>query len=523
MKQVSILNDVLGPVMRGPSSSHTAAPFYIGAMARALGRTGLGDEPAAVTFTFDPGGSWAEVYREQGSDRGFAAGILGWTLTDPRFRQSLDAARQAGVEIRFHVAPLARADHPNTVDIRLTGRRGGTLHVVARSIGGGALVFTQVGGWAVELAGDTHEVLVELEAGEADEGEVARLLAPAEIEAQARDSRRLIRARRRAVLPGAALDAVRALPGVRHVWAAPPVYFAIQGDRLFDCAAQAVALAEERGWSLGRTALAYEAALLDLPESEVLAEMGRRFEVMRAAAERGLGDELPPMQLLAPSAGRIYRAEGEGRLAIGGLHTRAAARAMAVMHVNGGMGVVCAAPTAGSAGTLPGVAVTLFEELGLDEEEIALALLAAGAVGMVVGTRATFAAEVAGCQVEIGASGAMAAAAVVETAGGSARQACDAAAIAFQNTMGSVCDLVQGIVEVPCHTRNAVAASSAFVCADLILGGYHNPVPLDETIDAVYAVGQMLPRELKVTALGGLALAPSALAMERRAFDSSAQ
>ena len=109
----------------------------------------------------------------------------------------------------------------------------------------------------------------------------------------------------------------------------------------------------------------------------------------------------------------------------------------------------------------------------------------------------------------------MAAAAIVEAAGGTARQAVDAAAIAFQNTMGSVCDLVQGIVEIPCHTRNAVAASSAFVCADLIMGGYHNPIPLDETIDAVYAVGKMLPRELKVTALGGLAQTPSGLALPR--------
>ena len=79
---------------------------------------------------------------------------------------------------------------------------------------------------------------------------------------------------------------------------------------------------------------------------------------------------------------------------------------------------------------------------------------------------------VAGCQVEIGAAGAMAAAAVVDAAGGSVSEAADAAGIAFQNTMGSVCDLVQGIVEIPCHTRNAVAASSAFVCADLVMGGY---------------------------------------------------
>jgi L-serine dehydratase len=162
---------------------------------------------------------------------------------------------------------------------------------------------------------------------------------------------------------------------------------------------------------------------------------------------------------------------------------------------------------------IPAVLVTLMEEKGLDRQKAALALLAAGAVGVVVANRATFAAEVAGCQVEIGAAGAMAAAAVVDATGGSAAQAADAAAIAFQNTMGSVCDLVQGIVEIPCHTRNAVAASNAFVCADLVLGGYANPVPLDETVDAVYAVGKMLPDELRCTALGGLAATPSARAM----------
>jgi L-serine dehydratase len=187
-----------------------------------------------------------------------------------------------------------------------------------------------------------------------------------------------------------------------------------------------------------------------------------------------------------------------------------------VMHVNSGMGVVCAAPTGGSAGVLPGVLATLREDLGNSREKTILAAMAAGAIGVIVAERATFAAEVAGCQVEIGAAGAMAAASVVEIAFGKARQAADAAAISFQNTMGSVCDLVQGMVEIPCHTRNAVAASSAFVCADLILGGYCNPIPLDETIDAVLAVGKMLPCELRVTSLGGLAVTPSALNLRRR-------
>jgi L-serine dehydratase len=243
--------------------------------------------------------------------------------------------------------------------------------------------------------------------------------------------------------------------------------------------------------------------------------MWRRYEIMAQAVKQGLRGEIRGMQLLEPSAQKIYEREKRGELAIGGLHTKAAARALAAMHVNSSMGVVCAAPTGGAAGTIPGVITTLVEERSLEKIQTVKALFAAGAVGLLLATRGTFAAEVAGCQVEIGAAGAMSSAAVVEVAGGSVRQALDAAAISFQNTMGSPCDLVQGIVEIPCHTRNAVAASSAFVCADLILGGYSNPVPLDETIDAVMKVGRMLPRELRCTVLGGLATTPSALALKR--------
>jgi L-serine dehydratase len=514
MKPTSVFNDVLGPVMRGPSSSHTAASYHIGWLAREL----LGDKPAFISFTFDPGGSWAEVYRQQGSDLGFATGLMGWPLTDERFLRALELAATEGVQVDFAVEPLVEADHPNTVVIQMVGRSGKTLHAVGKSVGGGAVVFNQIEGWPVHLTGDAFEVLVALDADA--ESTACELLTRdgQTLETPSRQEQNgqiLLHARRHAPLDADALAQLEAFPGVHHIWTTPPMFFVPRGEPLFTSAAEMHTLAEERGCSLGQIALAYESALLRLPESEVLAEAVRRFEVMQAAAHHGLSENLQPMQLLRPSARQIYHAEAQGKVAIGGLHTRAAARAMAVMHVNGGMGVVCAAPTAGSAGTVPGVVVTLAEELGLDREQTALVLLAASAVGIIVSERATFAAEVAGCQVEIGASGAMAAAAVVEAAGGSARQACDAAAISFQNTMGSVCDLVQGIVEIPCHTRNAVAASSSFVCADLILGGYDNLIPLDETIDAVYSVGKMLPRELKVTALGGLALAPSALALPR--------
>jgi L-serine dehydratase len=460
MEFVSILNDVLGPVMRGPSSSHTAGSYHIARLVRSL----LGDEPAAAVFTFDPDGSYAATYRQQGVDLALAAGLLGWPLTDTRFARALALAPRQGLDIRFRVAQLAGADHPNTLRAKLLSKRGDRLVFTAKSVGGGMIVLTEIDGRPVFLDGKSA---VTLRTGSA-------------------------------------------------IRTAPPLFFVRKGEPLFLTGGEMVRMAGRRRASLGRIALAYESRLLGLPETEVLAEIGRRYGIMRDSVRAGLAGRGLGLKLLAPSAGKIFRAEGRKRLAAGGLHARAAARAMAALHVSNSGGVVCAAPTGGSAGVLPGVMVTLVEERRLSREEIALALLAAGAVGLLVARRATFAAEVAGCQVEIGVAGAMAAAAVVEASGGTAAQAADAAAVALQNTMGSVCDLVQGLCEIPCHTRNAAAASSAFVCADLVLGGYRNPIPLDETIDASYAAGRMLPAELRCTARGGLAVTPSALRLRRK-------
>jgi len=510
----SILNHALGPVIRGPSSSHTAGAYHIAALARDL----LGAPPVRASFTFDPAGAYAVCYHRQRADLAFAAGLLGWPITDDRFDRALDAAAEAGLAIAFHVAHLPAADHPNTVDLRLEAADGQTLEARARSIGGGAVEMVRLAGWPVRLTGEAHEVVVEADTAAADR--VAAILsadgsALAAPERQTRGGLALVHAHRTVPLPPDAAAQLGAEAGVRSVRLARPIFLPPRGAPLFANAAEMVDVCEERGLSLGEAALAYEAALLGLAPEAVLAKIGRRLAVMRAAVASGLSDAPPPMQLLDPSAGRVMEAEAAGRLT-GGLATRAAARALAAMHTASGGGVVCAAPTGGAAGVLPAVLATWQDERGLDERGAALALLAAGAVGVILANRATFAAEVAGCQVEIGAAGAMAAAACVQAAGGDARCAADAAAIALQNTMGSVCDLVQGIVEIPCHTRNAAAAAAAFVCADLVRGGYANPVPLDETIDAVFAVGRMLPSELRCTALGGLAQAPSAKAMQPR-------
>jgi L-serine dehydratase len=453
----SIFNDVLGPIMRGPSSSHTAGSYHIAVTARSL----LGEAPTRATFTFDPAGSYAETYWQQNADKAFVAGLLNWPLTDLRFGRALEEARRSGLAISFRLGKLLEADHPNMVRLALTGLSGKKLEVLAKSTGGGTFAVTEINGRQVAIDGKT-----------------------------------LVR--------------------VRGVGTAKPVYYEQKGRPLFSSAAEMIAYARRLRISLGQAARRYESCLLGMTEREAAAEMIRRYRTMENSIAAGLDPAKIRMKLLRPTAHKILDAERRGGLAMGGMTTRAAARAMAVLHSSNSGGIVCAAPTGGSAGVLPGVVVTLAKEKKLSNDRIVAALFAAGAVGLVFVQRATFAAEIAGCQVEIGAAGAMAAAAVVEAMGGRADQACNAAAISLQNSMGSVCDLVQGLCEIPCHTRNAAAAAGAFACADLVLGGYENPIPLDETVDASMASGRMLPAELRVTSRGGLAVAPSARALGRR-------
>jgi L-serine dehydratase len=513
MKSISIFNHVIGPVMRGPSSSHTAGAFHIASMARTI----LGGTPKRAVFAFDPGGSYVHTYAAQGADRAFAMALMNQTLTDDSFFSALTDAEQRGLDIRFETRSLARPGHPNSIEIELTSTDGTTLHLEARSIGGGEVELTRVADLPVLFNGAAFELAVLLPQQHLD---AAKQLLGADdallgqVQQQPHEGQVLVTARRKEPLSNESICQLEHLAADQRVYQSAPVYYVHTGQPLLASATEIVKMARERGWSLGQVALAYESALLNMAPADVMDEILRRYDIMEAAAQRGLEPDFTGTQLVAPTASNVFRAESEGRLTFQGPHARAAARSMAVMHVDSAMGVVCAAPTGGSAGVIPGAIVTLAEEKQLEREQIGLALLASGLIGVIVAQRATFAAEVCGCQVEIGAAGAMAGAAVVDALGGTAEQAAHAAAISFQNTMGLVCDLVQGMVEIPCTTRNAVAAANAFINADLVLGGYLNPIPLDETIDAVYAVGLAMPKELLCTSQGGLAVTPSALALQ---------
>ncbi|HEY3364035.1 MAG TPA: L-serine ammonia-lyase, iron-sulfur-dependent, subunit alpha [Symbiobacteriaceae bacterium] len=511
MPKLSILNDVLGPIMVGPSSSHTAGTTRLALMARQL----LGEEPASAVVSFDPGGSLALTYRGQGSDRGYTGGLLGLEPSNPDLGKAPELAKARGVAVRFVVSPLAGAEHPNTTRLELTGVSGRQVDVQGASTGGGMMQVDRVGHYPVLLAGDDFELLAAGEAGLW--ATVAPLLERVGVgvwshTVVAAGAGTLVNAKLHGPLPDGLQALVALLPGVRWAGTAAPVVPVAANPAaspLFPGATEMVAWAEANGKTFGEAALAYELNRSGWSVERADAHMARIWNVMKAAVQRGLTDELTmTASLFAPSAPKIRKAFAAGRL-LGGPVSLAVAYSTAVMEVSNAMGVVVAAPTAGSCGVVPGVLAAAAEQLGSTDEQMRKALWAAGGAGLIVARKATFAAEVAGCQAEVGVASAMAAAALVELAGGTARQAEEAASVAMQNSLGMICDPVAGLVQVPCFGKNAMGCGNAYTSADMILGGYRGLIPFDEVATAMLAVGKAMPRELRCTALGGCATTPT--------------
>ena len=146
--------DIIGPVMIGPSSSHTAGAVRIGRAARAL----LGTEPVRAEIGLH--GSFARTYKGHGTDKALIAGILGMTPDDARLRFSPQIARETGLEVTLSTGELPEG-HPNTAVLTLTGRRGGTIAVRGSSIGGGNIVIDAINGMPVRISGQHPSLIVQ--------------------------------------------------------------------------------------------------------------------------------------------------------------------------------------------------------------------------------------------------------------------------------------------------------------------------------------------------------------------------
>ena len=254
-----------------------------------------------------------------------------------------------------------------------------------------------------------------------------------------------------------------------------------------------------------------EQALGEVAPERVERRMARVLAIMKDSAAAPLARPVPSMGGLIGGEAKKLR-DYAGPSVCGDVLHRAVTYALAVAEVNASMGLIVAAPTAGSAGVVPGVLLALGECRGLSDKQLLDGLFNAGAVGYLAMRNATVAGAVGGCQAEVGVAAAMAASATVELMGGTPEQCLDAASTVLMNLLGLVCDPVGGLVEYPCQNRNAAGVANALIAAELALSGVKQLIPFDEMLEIMYAVGRRLPIELRETALGGCAAAPSACA-----------
>ena len=500
MTVVSIFNDVIGPIMRGPSSSHCAAALRIGRLARDL----MDGEIAEVLVEFDRAGSLPTTHESQGSDMGLFGGLLGWEADDERLPESAAALAGAGIRVRIETVDVGDP-HPNTYRLTLRNERE-THTLVAISTGGGMIEVLEIDGVPMHMDGGYHETLIRLPRD-----------TPASFEAD---------------------EVLRHDAGNAELWQIKHASFVDTGDlptlsvkRLapvlpvpsrkdlrvpFTSCGELLAADADNTTPLWQLAVDYERARGHFTEAEVLEKMTRIVRLLRQSVASGIAGTSYEDRVLHHQSGRFAERMKQGRLLDGGALNRIILNVTALMEVKSSMGVIVAAPTAGACAALPGAVIAMAEAMDLDETEMARAMLAAGLIGVFIATRWTFAAEVGGCQAEGGAAASMAAAALVTLARGTRDQAIAAASLAFQSMLGLICDPIANRVEAPCLGKNVMAAANALSCANMALADFDPLIPLDEVIDAAKSVAERMPREHRCTSLGGLAVTPTSLGIERK-------
>ncbi|NLY78467.1 MAG: L-serine ammonia-lyase, iron-sulfur-dependent, subunit alpha [Lysinibacillus sp.] len=289
-------------------------------------------------------------------------------------------------------------------------------------------------------------------------------------------------------------------------------------ELLFRNVRELIELAEKENKRISDIMIEQEMAMTGKSKEEIFSKMEENLKVMEAAVERGLQGVKSVTGLTGGDSVLLQKYIEKGNTLSVELMLDAVSKAMATNEVNAAMGIICATPTAGSAGVVPGTLFAVKSKLNPTREQMVRYLFTAGAFGFVVANNASISGAAGGCQAEVGSASGMAAAAIVEMAGGTPNQCAEAFAITLKNMLGLVCDPVAGLVEVPCVKRNAMGASNALVAADMALAGISSRIPCDEVIGAMFRIGQVMHPNLKETGRGGLAATPTGEAIAAKIF-----
>jgi len=507
----SIFNDVIGPVMRGPSSSHCAAALRIGRICRDLMDGNIED----VYIEFDPNGSLATTHSGQGSDMGLFGGFLGWDATDERLKDYEQHIEDAGIKIKIDTHNIG-ATHPNTYKITLSNKQE-SHQVIGISTGGGMIEIIEIDQAPVSMLGDFFITLLYVEA-ETDIYDTIVNLNLGETK-QNEGSSNYILIHSNEIQQKELLKEVSCFENILSIKTISPVLPIKSRINLkvpFITVEEMLAFNAGKNLNLWELAVKYESIRGDIPPEEVFDRMDKIVDTMENSIKLGLQGTNYKDRILGAQSLTFKKNLEQKKLVPGDVLNNCVMYTSAMMEIKSSMGVIVAAPTAGSCGALPGTLIGTAHTLNLSKDSIIKAMLAAGLIGVFITEHATFSAEVGGCMGECGSASGMAAAGVVILKNGTLAQSLTAASIALQSCLGLICDTIADRVEAPCLNRNVMASSTAISCANMALSDYDQVIPLDEVIETMKRVGDAIHHTLRCTGLGGLAITKTAKQLEAK-------
>lgn len=519
----SIFNDVIGPVMIGPSSSHTAASVRIGHIIRSM----MQGQIHKVHFEFSTQGSLANTYYGQGTAFGLAAGILGFALDDPRMVDALAMAKSAGIEIEFFITDEP-CDHPNIYKTIMWDNRGDCISAEMVSVGGGMIEVRKIENIPVLLDGGYYETIFLLgnlsavEAGKIYDDGVTCIqsagLSYDEISLQHNEKNDYLLNIKSTSPIGEKLGAIISAGKRLDINPVLPILSRNNFSGLFNTAQEMLVIAKEEHLAPWELAVRYEGLRGGVSSKEVLEKMTKIVRVIKDTLDLSEGEQNEYKdRILGRQAYKLKSA----KLLAGDMMNEVVKEITLMMEAKSSMKVIVAAPTAGSCGVVSGTLFGVARVLHLEEEALVKGMMTAGLIGIIIAEHATFAGEVGGCQAECGSASGMAAAGLVQLMGGTVEQALDAASMALQNVLGMVCDPVGDRVEVPCLGKNIMCGLNALAMANLVMVGFDKVIPLDETIQAMAQVGEMIPMELSCTGKAGLSVTKTSKEIWRKLNDQA--
>jgi L-serine dehydratase len=508
----SIFNDVMGPIMRGPSSSHCAASVNIGRIAREL----MSGNIKEVLVEFDSKGSLATTHQSQGSDMGLYGGFLGWDPFDERLLNYIQAIKDAGIKVSIKIIDL-KTEHPNTYRLMLRNENE-THKMTAISTGGGMIEIIEIDSVQVSILGDYYETLIYTNDNKIL-SYLRKNLSVDYIKVCNGEGIKFVEVKAQNFLDKKFLQKLKlkfTISSVKEILPVLPVLSRKRMEVPFKTCEEMMNYNADKNLDLWELAAYYESVRGNITTEEVFKKMQNIANIMKNSILKGIEGTFFKNRILGYQSG-FFKAQMERKkLLDGGILDQMILYATAMMEMKSSMGVIVAAPTAGSCGVLSGSCIGAGDAMGLSVDEITKSLLAASIIGVFISAAATFAAEIGGCQAECGAASGMAAAGLVYLGKGNTIQAIAAASMALQNIFGMTCDPVANRVEVPCLGKNVMAVSNALSCANLALANFDAVVSLDEVIEAMDTVGKSIPYELRCTALGGLSLTKTSKFLEEK-------